>query len=332
MSRAWRAWVELWDRREPATAQALVRIGVGLCMLFDLLQVRWLGLVEAVWAPPPVGMAYGGGDAVWAARWFGASAESAGLLWWIAVVAIAAFTVGALTRVAGLTFVLIYAQMAHLAPDCDRGIDIAIRAVVAILALSSCHARWSVDAWIRRRLGRPFPELVPAWPRLLLFAQLIWIYFSGGHNKGGPEWGPFGQFAALANVLSDPHFSRFSADWVSALYPLTQLATASVMAFEYGAPLMIPLTWFHATADRPGRLRRLCNRLRLRWIWIGVGVGFHIGIAATLRLGIFPWGMLAIYPVLLHPGELVAAEAWLRRRAGAWLTPSPRSTSARSRT
>jgi len=318
----WAAWVELWDRREPATAQVLVRIGVGLCALFDLLQVRWLGLVQAVWAAPPLGMAYGGSDAHWATRWLGASAGTAELLWWAAVIAIAAFTIGLATRAAGLVFVLVYAQMAHLAPDSDRGIDITLRVAIGILVLSSCHARWSVDAWIRRRLGRPFPDLVPAWPRLLLFAQLIWIYFSGGHNKVGPEWGPIGHFSALANVMSDPAFSRFAPDWVPSVYPLTQIATASVMAFEWGAPLMIPLTWFHATADRPGRLRRICNRLRLRWAWLAIGVGFHLGIAVVMRLGIFPWGMLAIYPVLLHPGELVAAEAWLRR----WAPARPRPT------
>jgi hypothetical protein len=40
-----------------------------------------------------------------------------------------------------------------------------------------------------------------------------------------------------------------------------------------------------------------------------MGVAFHLGIAATLRLGIFPFGMLAIYPVLFHPYEIERAEA-----------------------
>jgi hypothetical protein len=55
--------------------------------------------------------------------------------------------------------------------------------------------------------------------------------------------------------------------------------------------------------------------LRLRWVWIAIGVTFHLGIAMTLRLGVFPWGMLALYPVLLRSDELVRAEAWLRRRS-----------------
>ena len=314
MIRLLRAWVALWDRREPATAQVLVRIGVGLCLVFDLLWVRRHGLIEALWAPPPDGMAYAANRTLWAVRWFGASADAAEQMWWIATVAAAAFTIGLATRVAGVVYVLVAAQLAWLHPDGDRGIDIALRAVTLVMVCASGHARWSVDAWIRRRLGRPFPALVPAWPRLLLFGQVVWIYFSSGHNKTMPEWTPAGDLSALANVLSDPHFARYSADWVPAVYPLTQIATAVTMIFEWGAPLLFLLTWYHATADRPGRVRHLCNRLHLRWVWIATGVVFHVGIAIFLRLGIFPWGMLALYPVLLHPEELIRAEAWLRTR------------------
>jgi hypothetical protein len=300
-------WVNLWDRREPATAQALVRIGVGVCLLFDLLQVRWLGLVDAVWAPPPDGMGYGSSPRLWSQHWFGADAGTSELLWWVCTIAVALFTVGALTRVACVVFVLVYAQMAMISPDADRGIDMICRAVVGVLALSWCHARWSVDAWVRARfLGRPFPELVPAWPRLLLFAQLVWIYFSGGHNKTGPEWGPAGGFAALANVLSDPHFARFSADWVPTLYPLMVVATAATMAFELGSPGIIVLT---ALDRRPGRVGWVAARLR--WVWIVTGVLLHLNIAVFMRLGLFPWAMIAMYPVLLHPDELVRVEAWI---------------------
>lgn len=287
--RAWRAWVELWSRQEPATAQALVRILLGLCILVDLLDVWRLGLVEAIWAPPPDGMGHGAAEGRWAVRVLGADAGTARLLFWIAVASSAAFTAGALTRIAGAVLVLAHAQLAYLTPEGDRGIDAAMRVVVLVLVFSSCHARWSVDAWVRARLGRPFPALVPAWPRLLLFAQVVWIYFSGGHNKVTPEWNPVGGFSALARVMSDPHFARFSTDWVPAIFPLPHLATAATMVFELGAPAMIYLAW---RDDRPW-----CRRLR--WAWIGVGVAFHLGIAIFLRLGVFPWAMLALYPVLL---------------------------------
>ena len=50
-----RAWVDFWDRREPPTVLALTRILIGAAVLADLLAARSLGLVEAIWAPPPEG-------------------------------------------------------------------------------------------------------------------------------------------------------------------------------------------------------------------------------------------------------------------------------------
>jgi hypothetical protein len=292
MTRAWHAWVELWDRREPPTALALVRIALAVVMLVDFTTIWRLDLIDALFAPPPAGYATG---TSWLSP-FG--------MWLVTELALVAIAIGLATRVACVVFAVISARLAHLAPDADRGIDGLVRVVFLILALSRCDARWSLDAAIARRLGRPMPAEVPAWPRYLLLLQLVWVYFSGGCNKAGAEWGPLGGFTALANALGDPHTARFAPAWVAAIDPLTRIATALTMCFELGAPLYLGFYYFAATRDRPGTLRRLCNRLRLRWIWIGLGLSFHLGIAIALRLGIFPWGMLALYPVLLLPDEL----------------------------
>lgn len=309
-----RAWVALWDRREPATALAAVRIAIALVLLYDYAVIWRLGIVEALWSAPPDGFAIGGA-ADWSARWLGTGPESAFALWAASVISLIAVVTGTLTRVACVAAALLSAQLAHRAPDADRGVDALIRIVLLVLALSRSHAVWSVDAWVMRALGRPMSPEVPAWPRYLLFAQLIWVYFSGGHNKGGAEWGPFGGFTALANALSDPHFARFDPAWVGAIYPLTRVATAATMAFELGAPLMLLLAHYAATPDQPGRLRRWCNRWRIRWIWIATGVAFHVGIAATMRLGIFPLAMLALYPVLLRPEEIARVFRRPKRQA-----------------
>lgn len=318
MIRLVRAWIALWDRREPATALAAVRIAVAVVLLYDYLVVWRLDLIEVLWAQQPDGYATGGVGR-WAARWFGTGGDSARVLWAAGVIGLVCLTTGTLTRVACVVVVLVSAQLAHRAPNADRGIDCLIRIVLLVLALSRSNAVWSVDAWVRRKLGRPMPAEVPAWPRYLLLLQLIWVYFSGGHNKTGAEWGPYGGFTALANALSDPHFARFDPAWVSTVYPLTRAATATTMLFELGAPLMLLFTYYAATRDRPGRLRHWCNRLHLRWIWIGLGVMFHLGIALTMRLGIFPSAMLAMYPVLLLPDELERLRSSiagrLRRRA-----------------
>jgi len=307
--KAWRAWVALWDRREDATALALVRIGVASVLLYDFASVWRLDLIDALWAAPPDGYAhpYDG----WAVRWLGHGPDAAWGLWLAATASLIAIAAGALTPLACAAFVLVSAQLAHLGADGDRGIDMMLRLAIGILAFSRCNARWSIDAAVLRRLGRPVAREAPAWPRLLLMVQLVWIYFSAATNKDPADWGPLGGFPALGNILSDPHFARFDPGWITVAHPLTRLLTAATIAFELTAPVYLLLHYLAATAERGGRLRRI--GARLRWIWLGVGAAFHLGIALTMTMGIFPWGMLALYPALLLPRDL--------RRLGAGRSP-----------
>jgi hypothetical protein len=283
------------DRREPATALALTRIAISAVLLADLLYIRALDLVAPLWAPAPIG---------YAVRYDGLLPLDAHGLWLAAVIALVAILVGAATRLACIAFVAISVQMSHLAPSSESGVDELFRIVFVILALSRCNAKWSLDAWLGRRFGRPPPAEVPAWPRYLLMLQIIWVYFSGGMNKSGEEWGPLGGFTALADALTDPHVARFDPSWLATAYPLTRVATAVTMAFELGAPLYLLAYYFAETRDRPGRVRALFNRARVRWIWLGLAVAFEVGLAIMMRLGDFPWGMLATFPVLLMPDEL----------------------------
>ena len=324
MTRAWDAWVALWDRREPATALALVRILVGACVVGDMLNTLARGLVTPLYSTAGYATTY-------AAGWSTALGDDPGpLLFAIVLGAAIAMTIGAATRVACAVFAIAGAQLAYLAPDADRGIDMIVRIVAVILALSLSHARWSVDAFVWRRLGRALPTEVPAWPRYLLLLQLVWIYLSGGMNKSAAEWGPHGGFRALENIVTDPHLARLPAGWIAPITPLARIATAATMVFELGAPLYLVAYYFADTRDRvgahAGRLRRAFTWARVRWVWIALGVCFHVGIAITLRLGMFPYAMLALYPVLLRPAELAAIVARVgQRRNGA--TPAKRASS-----
>ena len=300
MKRAWNAWVALWDRTESPTALALVRMLVGVAVLSDLLRLAMLGVVDAMYSAAPEGFAMPATDL---ARWL----VERGLgptVWLVATIAAACVALGFATRAACVVLVLASAHLAHIAPETDRGIHMIFRLVLAILALSQSHAKWSIDAWLWARLGRPFPALVPAWPRYLLLLQLLWIYFSAGIQKSGAEWGPWGGFLAVANTSTDPNYARFDPAWVETFLPITRLGTAGTLLFEVTAPFYLVWLYCAETADRPGRARAWINKLRLRWIWIALGISFHLGLALTTTLGVFPWAMLALYPVLLMPREL----------------------------
>ena len=156
----------------------------------------------------------------------------------------------------------------------------------------------------------------------MLFAQLAWVYFSAAHNRSGRAWWPWGGFGAVSQILGDPHVSRFAPGFAAKLTPLPQIATALTMLFEMSAPVMILVTFLDRHPEHGGRVGAFVRRFHVRWLWLTLGVCLHLGIALSMRLGVFPFGILALYPVLLHPEELERAVHWLRARL------SPRATLA----
>jgi hypothetical protein len=321
MMRAWTGWVALWDRREPADTLAVIRICVALVVLWDFGTVARLGLVRALWAPiddggigpssraTPVGVVY---------EWIGASSTSAWLLFGMCCLCALCLCVGLFTRLSALALCLGWAQLATLSPDADRGIDTLLRNALLCLACSSAGATASLDA--RLRHGRWYRDVrVPAWPRHFLILQLVLLYFWAGMVKQSPPWSSIDGYSALYITLSQPHYATFrlSPGQLAAVYPLLQLATFMTIWFERMAPAVPVLLWLRATAGRGGRLRGWINRLRLLEIWVMLGVVFHLGLAASVELGMFPWGCLALYPALCAPETLRRGLESVRNRLAA---------------
>lgn len=275
--KVWRKWVALWDHREPATSIAIVRIGVGLVLLADYLTALRLGVAHAIWTPGEEG---GLGET--------AAALDGDLLFPIACVASVLFAAGFLTRISCATLLLASAQLATIAPASDRGIDQLLRAALLILLFSPCGETLSVDARLRHgRFVRP-DALHPGWARRLLIVQIVWLYFCAAAHKLSAAWTPLGGFSALFYILHDPHVARaWAASLAEAAPFFTRIATALTIGFEWTAPLVLVSYWR--------------NWPRFRLGWIAVGITFHLGLALTMRLGIFPFGCLALYPALLTP-------------------------------
>jgi len=295
----WAMWVALWDRRESVNAVALARILVGLVLVIDIASTYQHDLVTHVY-----GNQHGYGSAVdaWPRALFGTDPGPA--LVDLSFVLAICILFGIATPVALVGYALVGAQLGNIAAATDQGVYPLLRICVVLLALGRCHARWSVDAFVLAKLGRPPSRIVPAWPRYLLMTQLVWMYCSGGMNKSGAAWGPFGGFTAIENIVADPNVARFAPGWITPYVVLARLATAATIVFELCAPIYLLAYYFAETPGRGGRMREVFRKLRIRWVWIALGLSFHLGIAITLHLGAFPWGMLALYPVLLRPSEL----------------------------
>jgi len=294
---------------------AAVRILVAAVVLYDLLSLVQLDLVPALFGPLEdggLGNPLGRKRVPLLYRWFAADAGTAFAATWVAITAAGMLLIGAGTRLAALVLVLTWAQLAQVLPPADRGIDMLLRNVLVVLALSGCGKAWSLDARLRAGQWGGDGKTVPAWPRLLLVCQMFLVYGTAGLQKVGLTWTPVGDWSALYIVLRDPTFAVLSVDTLNRFYWATQLATALTWIWEWATPLAVLAWWYRATRTRGGRVRAWMNSSGFLWKWVVVGAAFHVGTGLVMRLGVFPVAMLALYPCFFHPDAW--ARAWPRRR------------------
>jgi hypothetical protein len=73
------------------------------------------------------------------------------------------------------------------------------------------------------------------------------------------------------------------------------------------------LFWWRRHPEQGGRIGDFTRRTHLEWLWIVTGGVFHLSLAMTMNLGIFPWAMLALYPSWVTPDRWLRLFASLRR-------------------
>jgi hypothetical protein len=243
------------------------------------------------------------GSAPWL-RWVGADIHASRWLHRCLVASALALTLGLFSRTSALLLMLLSAQWALVVPDADRAIDTMMRNVLFVLVFSGCGRKWSVDAWLSAGSWSGDGAIVSAAPRYLLVLQVVVMYFTAGVQKYGQHWWPWGGWTALYVILQDWSYAARPFGWLRSqpFYLSTQLATAVTMLWQWSYPVV--LLHYFPPPGPPGRLRQRFAAYRLHWAWIAVGAVFHVLIGATMELGIFPTGMLAIYPAFLHPDEL----------------------------
>ena len=307
MSRVAR-WVAFWDEREPPTLLASIRIAVALVMLVDLVAIRWHGVATWLWAPFEAGgiLGWDAANAPAFYRLLPATAGSAQLLWLGLTLSLLCVGTGFCMRGGALVYVWLSAQAALINGPADRAIDRAIRIMMLILVLSPAAQVWSIEARLKTGRFRGSLAPAPAWPRYLILGQLVLIYFGAGLAKGGTYWYPWGGYRALYLTLQDPILAAADFHWLARPLPfwLTRVATAVTHLWELSAPLVLLAAYCRRTRERSGWLRRIFVLLPVRNLYVALGVAFHLTLALTLRLGVFPFAMLACFPAFFRPAEL----------------------------
>jgi len=273
MREAWARWVAFTGREMDARPLALVRILACVAILADLLQVGRLGLVSTLFRPA----AAGGLSAV---------QDDAGVLvalspawggpiaYGITLVGLGLAAVGVWTRPALVIGLLAYAQLGHLYPPGDRAIDRILRTVLLVLVASGAHRRYAVTG--------PRVDRAPAWPADTVRLLLVIVYLSAGLAKlqQQPGWLSLVGTPVLYRVMTDPLAAHVDPVSATSWFPLLRLLGWGTIALELSAPLLFT---------------------RFAPLWAIAGVSMHLGIALTMDLGMFSWGMLALYPILFAP-------------------------------
>ena len=225
-----------------------------------------------------------------------------GLLW-LAAVAAVSMSLGFLTRLATATTFAIVAYNVFLSTTHFHNNRAYLLIVLGVLALAPCGRELSVDAWARRRRGRPaLDRKAPAWPLWLLRFECAAVYGASGLSKlVDPDW--FGGTVTWQRVVRARDELGPLPDWA--------VSVLTDRAFHTGAAKFIVLTelfialglWWRGT----------------RYVAVWVAVVFHLSIEASASVQVFSFLAIAVLVVWAVPStrDRVLRVEPRRRRWGA---------------
>jgi uncharacterized membrane protein YphA (DoxX/SURF4 family) len=207
-----------------------------------------------------------------------------GLLW-LAAVAAVAMSVGFLTRVATATTFAIVAYNVFLSTTHFHNNRAYLLIVLGLLAVAPCGRELSVDAWLRRRRGRPALGLsAPAWPLWLLRFECAAVYGASGFSKlVDPDW--FGGTVTWQRVVRARDELGALPDWA--------VSVLTDRSFHTGAAKFIVLTELFIAAGLWWRGTRYAA------VW--VAVVFHVSIEASASVQVFSFLAVAVLVIWAVP-------------------------------
>ena len=285
MSSWWQRWVDHVGRPIDTRILASVRIGMAGIMALDMLWTWWLGLVPWLYVPGPDSLARP--HRLWLLTDLGP--EAVHMAFWGAVVSYLFVAAGLFTRPAIVVGILCEAQIGMANTLAEQGVDHICRTMLLILLFSGSDGRWSLGPAQRR-------DTVPGWPVDLMAWLLVLIYTASGVCKPLRDWSAWLDPSALPatyRIMADPLSGVVDPVLGHQLLPLMHAMDWATLVFEIGAVML--LTRY------------------ARW-WAVMGVVMHLGLAATMKLGQFPYVILAMYPIWFAEPAL---RWWDARRARA---------------
>lgn len=226
----------------------------------------------------------------------------------LAAVAAVAMSLGFLTRLATATTFAIVTYNLFLSTTHFHNNRAYLVIVLGVLAVAPCGRELSLDAWLRRRRGRPaLNPSAPAWPLRLLRFECAAVYGASGLSKLlDPDW--FGGTVTWQRVTQ----AREQLEgWPLPDWALSILTDRS---FHTGAAKVIVLTELFIASGLWWRGTRYAT------VW--VAVAFHLAIQGSASVQVFSYLGIAVLVIWAVPSTRdrvlrIDATAGRQRRLGA---------------
>ncbi len=276
-------WRRFWHQPVRAERLALTRIMLALALLIDqLVQIRpYLAEFYGPTGIAPVGTHDNWCLSTW--RWTALVFNTDDMqivvpLFWIWVAFTALFLIGCMTRLSGIAVWFLTLAFLNRNRCLTNFGDEILCVCLFMLMISPCGRALSFDSWLRKSK----PNTTDPWPVRLFQIQLCVIYFSTG----------------LAKLICEQDF--FTGTWwdgTSIHYVLNNIARGRWSYAQLPLPLWVtaPVTYLVVGWEALFPLLVLFRRTRKWALWFGVL--FHLGIFATMEIGLFSFYVLAMYGV-----------------------------------
>lgn len=288
---SWLRRLTLWDwwfAPRSVYPVVLLRIGLGLVLFFAY--VLYYPFLDELWGPEGL------------FRWSRDLPEPTWLMnnlrlvYAVLLASSLAFAIGLLSRVTGIVMMLCHASIISVGAWHTWGWAPTIVPFIAYTCMAPCGARYSVDAWVRRRLGRPASsETTSGWPLRLLEFHSVCLYLAAAwHRLDDPAWI---RGEAMFVAMHDSVFTRFPTTNFFSVKPLLWVGTWGAWLSELFAPIGL-----------------LIPRVR---VWVALLlIGMHIGLELTSNIGWWQVTMCFVLMLFLPPEWSV----WVLEAPGRGLT------------
>jgi hypothetical protein len=283
-----RKWTDVFAL--DARSLAAMRVGLGLVLLLNLCDLAWdlpafytdagllpraarmeLNVEEEFVAPPYwVSLHMASGEA-----WF------QGLLFAVSGLLAVGVMIGYRTQWALFGSWLLFLSLKARNPLLLQGGDDVLRVLLFWSLFLPLGAKWSYDA--RRGAEAGSPRILSLGSAALIL-QLVCLYLFTALLKKHAMWRT--DFTAIYYALSTDHFTSLLGRELLNFPHVLQCLTLATMALELGGPLVLLFPW------RSWKVRTAV----VVSFWL-----FHLGIASTMRIGLFPATCL-VYWLALVPG------------------------------